>query len=469
MKPHQPNSSTNGIKVANRIEGMAAEGSWIKSAAHFPKYGMIANNWRKGLNSKSMISGDEPSLGGEAYQQITGREPGLTGEAALLHLLELVKHPDPQIRLKAAFALSRQGDSHAVDSLIEALGDESFSIRRRAAAALGKLGDQRAVAPLSHLMHYDENGSVRVSAAAAIGEIGDPAAVAALTAIMEDGDRLDVRNAAGRALHRISEQHPEAVQSLADDLIARLINGDSRAYIMLQMIQPVSVKSRLIDIMDDPTLPSRTRYHAINVLKEMGAKEITPRLMEFLDGDDLELRYAATRALRVLRDRSDIPGLVMLLDHADWRVRRAAADILGKRKAQSALPKLNLMLSESQAEVRRVAAEALGNFEYNAQLPELVSRESIRRLAGLLDDPVVRVQETAAYALGRIGHPDSVEVLLAVVEDQDHRARGEAMRALSRIWERRPEALDDVLSRLRPFIEDDDGRVSWFARLVFSL
>lgn len=421
------------------------------------------------MSSKSTRTGNEPSLGGEAYRQITGREPGLTGEAALLHLLELVKHPDSEIRLKAAFALSKQGDSHAVDSLIEALDDDSFSIRRRAAAALGKLDDQRAVTPLSHLMHYDENGSVRAAAAAAIGEIGDPSAIAALTSALESGDRLDVRYAAGRALNRISEQRPETVQSLADDLIDRLIDGDSRAYTMLKLVKPMSIKPQLIDIMNDPALPSRTRYHAINVLKDMGAKEISSKLLDFLNGDDLELRYAATRALRVLRDRSDIPELVAMLDHADWRVRRAAADILGKRKVRAAVPKLNLMLSESQAEVRRVAAEALGNFEYNAQLPELIGRESIHKLASLLDDPVVRVQETAAYALGRIGHPDSVEVLLAIVENRRHRARGEAMRALSRIWERRPEALDDILPQLRPFMEDDDRRVAWFARLVFSL
>jgi HEAT repeat protein len=317
-------------------------------------------------------------------------------------------------------------------------------------------------------MRYDENGSIRAAAAVALGEIGDPSAIEVLISALENSERLDVRNAAGRALYQIAEQHPETVHSLADSLIDRLIDGDSMAYTMLQLIQPMSIKPRLIAVMNDSALPSRTRYHAINVLKEMGAKEITPQLLDFLNGDDLELRYAATRALRILRDRDDIPKLLAMLDHGDWRVRRSAADILGKRQARSAVPKLNLMLSDSQAEVRRVAAEALGNFEYNAQQPVLIGQESIHKLAGLLDDSTLRVQETAAYALGRIGHPDSLEVLLAIVENQDHRARGEAMRALSRIWERRPEALDDILPQLRPFIEDDDGRVAWFARLVFS-
>ncbi len=432
--------------------------------------GMITADWRERLSSKPITTGNEPSLGGEASRQITGREPGLTGDAALLHLLEMVKHPDPDIRLKAAFALSKRGNGQAVDSLIEALEDDSFSIRRRAASALGKLGDQRAVDPLSSLMHYDENGSVRAAATVAIGEIGDPSAIEALTSALENGDRLDVRYAAGRALHTISEQYPEAIQPLVDDLVARLIDGDSRqAYNMLQMIKPLIINPQLIAIMNNPALPSRIRYYAINILKDIGAKEITPQLLEFLNGDDLELRHAATRALRILRDRGDIPDLLAMLDHASWRSRRDAADILGKRKVRAAVPKLNEMLSDSQAEVRRIAAEALGNFEYGDQLPELIGQESIHTLAGLLHDPVVRVQEAAAYALGRIGHPDSVEVLLAIVEDRDHRARGEAMRALSRIWERRPEALNDILPRLRPLIEDSNGRVSWFARLVFSL
>jgi HEAT repeat protein len=59
-----------------------------------------------------------------------------------------LKSPDPTVRIRAALALGKLGDTKAVEPLIACLKDQDSYVRRRAALALGKLGDARAIASL---------------------------------------------------------------------------------------------------------------------------------------------------------------------------------------------------------------------------------------------------------------------------------------------------------------------------------
>jgi len=71
------------------------------------------------------------------------------------------------IRRDAARALGELEDPRAVEPLIAALKDESFSVRKAAAEALGKIGDTRAVEPLSAALK-DKDSDVRKAAAEAL-------------------------------------------------------------------------------------------------------------------------------------------------------------------------------------------------------------------------------------------------------------------------------------------------------------
>ena len=74
---------------------------------------------------------------------------------------------------EAVEALSKIGDTRAVEPLIAALKDGHMDVRGAAAKALGKIGDARAVEPLVTSLR-DEITNVRGAAAEALGKIGDP-------------------------------------------------------------------------------------------------------------------------------------------------------------------------------------------------------------------------------------------------------------------------------------------------------
>jgi HEAT repeat protein len=100
-------------------------------------------------------------------------------------LIEALNYPDDHnIRLAAASALGKVGDSRAVDPLITALDDQQ-GVNEVAALALGEIGDPRAVEPLTETLE-NESWEIRSSAAKALGKIGDERAVNPLTKLLED-------------------------------------------------------------------------------------------------------------------------------------------------------------------------------------------------------------------------------------------------------------------------------------------
>ena len=88
-----------------------------------------------------------------------------------------------------------------VQGLIKALDyDQDASVRMEAAKALGRIGDSQAVAPLiARLMDVD--GQVAHAAVEALGEIGTPA-IQPLLAALKNEDR-DMRQRAAEALGMI--------------------------------------------------------------------------------------------------------------------------------------------------------------------------------------------------------------------------------------------------------------------------
>lgn len=68
------------------------------------------------------------------------------GAPAIALLLQMLQDEDPEVRVKAAWALRKIADAKAVPPLIQALTDEAFDVRRTAATALDALGDRRVVA-----------------------------------------------------------------------------------------------------------------------------------------------------------------------------------------------------------------------------------------------------------------------------------------------------------------------------------
>jgi len=113
---------------------------------------------------------------------------GRIGASAVEPLLSALKDDDWRVRVGAARALGRIGDSRAVEPLLGALKDDDWRVRVGAATALGRIGDSRAVEPLIGALK-DPEVHMRQSAAMALGQLGDGCAIEPIKAALEDEDK----------------------------------------------------------------------------------------------------------------------------------------------------------------------------------------------------------------------------------------------------------------------------------------
>lgn len=212
----------------------------------------------------------DSDLGSPAAQMAVG-DSVFTVERAIADLL----HGDNSSQYYAAWWLGkfRVNDPSVVDSLIEALRDESdrteaggFPLRRNAARALGKLGDSRAVEPLIECLECPDY-YVREAATQALEILGDSRSIPALIKLLAGGVQAAVM-VAGK---------PHLVQPY-DAVIEAL--GTLGATEVIAQIQP---------FLDHPM--KRVEYSATRAMYQLTNDPMYgDRLVGGLQGQDLQLR-----------------------------------------------------------------------------------------------------------------------------------------------------------------------------------
>ncbi len=233
-------------------------------------------------------------------------------------LIQRLKHRDVDIRKQAAVALGKIGDSRAVEPLINLIKlqkvngqieeeldldvsfedleleldpedleeDQDVSVRLIAANALGKIGDSRAVESLAKLLK-DKNVDIRKQATVALGKIGDPRAVEPLVQLLEDKDD-DVRTLAGGALGKIGA--PRTVELLIQFIKLKKYNEQTEEELDLDL-----------DVEDlDLEVESENQEEDLDKLVQLASRSIvkigTPALellMQALESEDWETKKIA--------------------------------------------------------------------------------------------------------------------------------------------------------------------------------
>lgn len=156
---------------------------------------------------------------------------------------------------------------------------------------------------------------------------------------------------------------------------------------------------------------------------------------------DAAVRATALGALERLGTLTDEQILTALVDH-DVRVRRRAAEVAATHPAVNLVP----TLSDADPNVVETAAWACGEHESNR--PEV-----IRRLIELSADAVEPlVREAAVAALGAIGDPAAIDVIIAATSDKPA-VRRRAVLALA------PFDGDHVDAAIDRALEDRDWQV----------
>ena len=152
----------------------------------------------------SLVAALRSREGDRYVQQAAVEALGWIGEPIQKPLIAVLRKEDERMRQSAIAALGQMKDARNVEPLIEALKDtESYHVHQGAMEALVQLGEA-AVEPLGAVLQEgDGRFEFRRRAARALGRIKDAHAVEPLIAALKGDKEAAVRRAAAEALHSI--------------------------------------------------------------------------------------------------------------------------------------------------------------------------------------------------------------------------------------------------------------------------
>jgi HEAT repeat protein len=389
-------------------------------------------------------------------------------------LLDLLKHPDADLRMQAALALGVQRDTRAAEALIEALNDEDTNVRYHAIEALGKLkgvevtnklveiaesrhfflgfaaldalaeiGDPRIVPRLMPLL---DDELLRDQTINLLGQLGDESVVAPLTALLNTAtttsthliahalatlhDRYQEQYGEGSYIAELTSREisPTGVQNLLDELDTDGTENIRSIALVLGWVKGAGVARALTRLMGRVDL----RHEIIEALVRHGSSTMD-LLMAQLTAEDLEVRRSAAVALGRIGDSNATPALVNVL--SDESLASDAAHALGQIGDPRAIDGLLNLLGSEDASIREAAVSALNS---------LASPPNSKRIIPLLHDPDPNVRESAVKIAGYFGYAEATGALLDLSRDSSERVRWAAIEHLPYVEDERA---FDVLAR----------------------
>lgn len=293
-------------------------------------------------------------------------------------LLPALKDSDVGVRGSAMAALARHG-SAALPHLAEGLKDPEPSVRAQAATSLGHVQAKPAdVLPLLEKALKEENEEVRVAAAAALEPVGPPGATLLLQAFQDKSEK--VWKQALRSLIKMPGDNrillPILIQATRhEDPNVRVgavyalerFKGDAVKPLVqvLKTDKDANVQWAVVDVIDTIGIPAKAafadlvdpalnhpvekiRYGALVAMLKMQALD---KYREALTLDRYKERISIVipHLIRAVEDRRD----------AEWRYHAAVTlGVIGPA-AKNAVPALTRALNDSDPRVREAAKEAL--------------------------------------------------------------------------------------------------------------
>jgi HEAT repeat protein len=254
---------------------------------------------------------------------------------------------------------------------------------------VNKMKAKRDVKGLVNALSYDKDEAVRRDARLALLEIGDPRAVEPLINLLKNKD------SPGR--------------KVAMELLGAL--GDARA------VEPL-----IGALLDEHLHPYP---EVVNALCKIGAPAVEP-LIAALKNENKFTRQAVVDLLDRLGDsRAVDPLIIVLKEDGYWVVRREAAKTLGKLGDARAVEPLFAAREDPDDTTRLAAITALG----------FLGKPALQLLIAAVKEPQKYwdIKQEAIKALGMIGDPVVVELLLDTLREPSLYVRAEAATALGRV------------------------------------
>jgi len=382
----------------------------------------------------------------------------MTGVDVTTALVDLLRHPDRDLRIQAALALGAHACPESADALLEALDDPDANVRFHAIEALGKLAPAAAVERLAAIAEssdfflafpaldalariHDPAVAHRIvpllrdelvgdQAAEALGQIGDEDAVAPLVAALErpDASASSIVDALASIHRRYSEMFGGGAQ--IEDLVRRSVSataakrmidaagrasGDSLRHFVLVLgwLRGAAVERALTHMLGTPAV----QHELIEAIVRFGAPMVDV-LVEQLGRDDLDTRRAAVTALGRIGDARAVPALIALLDGGDRELMVPVAGALARLGDPRAFEPLVRLLGDEDLPVRHAAIGALNSIGH----PDMAARMQI-----LISNPDPLVRESAVKIAGYFGYTSCADQLIERCEDAVEAVRAAAL------------------------------------------
>ncbi len=333
------------------------------------------------------------------------------------HLLnEAQSNPDWRERRLALIDLSYEKDESIVPVLMEKLNDPISEVRHAAIMAISRLGIEDAVPEiLKPRFVGSPEMTLRWAAAAALGNLGDHRIIDDLIKLAEDEEWL-VRN--------------EALNALKDKVRRIIDSGEMK--LSRNLVRMLSV--------DDPEIIEM----AVEGLRNLG-EDSCPLLIESLDAVSASVRQQAARTLGLIgKDRAASRLIEILSSDPEPTVRAEAAEALGLIGAPEALQPLIAAMGDRDDDTRTKVVDAVVHYDKLATEPVIVALEHSKSAIAKC---------AAVSALGAIGDPTSIPVLVEQLKSSYYLVRQATISALTQFGDRVVEPLLGVLSFNRSNID----------------
>ena len=311
-----------------------------------------------------------------------------------------------------------------------------------AASALAEGGEDQALQMLTNTFQTNPDLSVKMAVADGLGEVGDRKAVAILAHLYQRGDLLDRRfviNALISAtdpsaivvLSDAARQHDPTLRAAALKGLGRLGNRDAIPLLKMalakgQVFDRVAAGESLL-LMGDSSgvgvLRATLNDHSEGNARAMAAVALgyahdpasVVLLRQSLTDQNVDVRIGAAAALTHYNDPGGIAYMKAAITDQDQVTRRHAAQLFDDMAFDAGRPILVKALASPDSDVQLAAVKTLGSVGGDPE-DELLSA-----LVRASKDPITRAD--VAWSLGRIGSPNGIVMLLAMVQETDPAVR----------------------------------------------
>jgi len=362
------------------------------------------------------------------------------GEPAISILLDNLKHDHKNIRISAAWALSRleptpEGAVEALKPLLDVYSEE---VKKAAAEAIDRIEGKVPKDDVNTPAEPAEKKEMTVQ------EIQR-----ALT-----GRDLSAKRRAVEALKELDDAAslvPGLIKTLRDDpsifvIEALEIIGDKRAVAPLMVV--LSDASEL------------NRKKAAQALGRIGDESAIPLLVSKLNYRN-SFRSDVVAAIGAFGEKA-VPPLLKILDQRKGRDNSVLLSALAATQAPSALPELARRLKHEDSTQRAVAARAMIHFGHPSAIPALREVFSLE----VLSDKRVDTRESVVLALAAIGEPAIPALLEAtadetVISSDKKTIAGKARTALKKIIGKNKSYVPLLIESLKDKDKDTRRSAAW--------